>query len=85
MRSLRSRRKRGRGYRIKNRSLAEQTYLNHLQACETNIYLANIKAYELSAASIHAQDYVYTDFVHADTVLKLWVGGHRTHLGWLDR
>jgi hypothetical protein len=68
---------------IKNRSLAEQAYLNNLQACETNIYLANIKAYELSAASIHAQDSISIPTLYTPTLCSN-SGSEATDLTWDD-
>lgn len=66
---------------IKNRLLAEQAYLNNLQACETNIYLANIKAYELSAASIHAQDSISKPNLYTPTLCSN-SGSEATDLTW---
>lgn len=66
---------------IKNRSLAEKAYLNNLQACETNIYLANIKAYELSTASAYAQDYMSTPTSYTPTLYSN-SGSEATDLTW---
>ncbi|KAF3044914.1 hypothetical protein E8E11_004789 [Didymella keratinophila] len=66
---------------IKNRSLAEQAYLNNIQACETNIYLANIKAYELSATAIHAQDSMSTPTLYTPTLCSN-SGSEATDLTW---
>ncbi|KAF3043995.1 hypothetical protein E8E12_005250 [Didymella heteroderae] len=53
---------------IKNRALAEQAYLINLQACETNLYLANMKAYELSTTTVHAQESTSTLTVYTPTL-----------------
>lgn len=53
---------------IKNRQLAERACLNNLQACETNMYLANMKAYQLGNASFQALGFLSTPTSYTPTL-----------------
>ncbi|KAJ4379612.1 hypothetical protein N0V86_004793 [Didymella sp. IMI 355093] len=66
---------------LKYRQLAERAYLNNLQACETNIYLANIKAYELNNATIQAQGCMSTPTSYTPTLCSS-SGSEATDLTW---
>ncbi|KAF2631219.1 hypothetical protein BU25DRAFT_226215 [Macroventuria anomochaeta] len=61
---------------IRNRERNEWVFLNNLQACETNIFLANMKAYHLANASIHASESTYTP------TLCSYSGSETTELTW---
>jgi hypothetical protein len=66
---------------LKNRQLAERAYLNNLQACETNIYLANIKAFSLNNATIQAQGCMSTPTSYTPTLCSN-SGSEATDLTW---
>lgn len=66
---------------IKNRQLAEQAFLNNLQACETNIYLANLKAYTLSNASWQTSGSTSASTLYAPTLCSN-SGSEATDLTW---
>lgn len=66
---------------IKNRERAEQAFLNNLQACETNIYLANMKAYQLSNASFQASGSTSTPNLYTPTLCS-YPGSETTDLTW---
>lgn len=66
---------------IKNRERAEQAFLTNLQACETNIYLANMKAYQLSSASFQASGSTSTPTLYTPTLCS-YSGSETTDLAW---
>mgnify|MGYP004506771301 CR=1 FL=1 len=71
---------------IKNRERDEQAFLNNLQACETNIFLANMKAYRLADASFHALESTSTPILYTPTLCS-HSGSETTDLiwgGWTD-
>ncbi|KAJ4989112.1 hypothetical protein SVAN01_05374 [Stagonosporopsis vannaccii] len=53
---------------IRNREMEEQACLNNLQACETNIILANIKAHHLANASYQTSDITFTPTLFTTTL-----------------
>lgn len=66
---------------IKNRERDEQAFLNNLQACETNIFVANMEAYRLTNASFQAVESTSTPTLYAPTLCSNF-GSETTDLTW---
>lgn len=66
---------------IRNRERDEQAYLNNLQACETNIILANMKAQHLANASFHTSQSTLTPTLYTPTLYS-YSGSEATDLSW---
>lgn len=66
---------------IKNRERDEDAFLNNLQACKANIFLANIKAYYTTAGSFHAPGLDYTSSLHTPTLCS-YAESETTDLTW---
>lgn len=66
---------------IRNREMEEQACLNNLQACETNIILANMKAYHLINVSSHTSDNTLTPILDTPTLCS-YSGSEATDLAW---
>lgn len=66
---------------MKNRARDEQALLNNLQACETNIYLANLKAYHLANASFQSVEIASTPTLYGSTLCS-YPGSEITDVTW---
>lgn len=66
---------------IKNRLRDERALLNNLQACETNIFLTNAKAYHLSNASFHVANPAPTPTLYGSTLCS-YSGSEITDVSW---
>ncbi|KAF1362654.1 hypothetical protein EJ07DRAFT_174186 [Lizonia empirigonia] len=66
---------------IKNRERDEDAFLNNLQACKANIFLANMKAYHTATASFHAPGLDYTPSLHTPTLCS-YAESETTDLTW---
>lgn len=66
---------------IKNRERDEQAWLNNLQACETNIYLANIKTYNFTHAPLQVSESTSTPTLYTPTLCS-YSGSEATDLAW---
>lgn len=66
---------------VKNKKRDEQACLTNLQACETNIILANIKAFHLANASLQIPDPTATTSLYTPTLCSQ-SGSDVTDLTW---
>jgi hypothetical protein len=67
---------------IKHRERDEQAFLNNLQACETNIFLTNIKAYHGTDALFQAAEITPTPTLYASPQCSSYSGSDITDLTW---
>lgn len=66
---------------IRNRRRDERAWLNNLQACETNIFLANMKAYHLTHAFLQASMPVFSPTLCTPTLYS-YSGSETTDITW---
>jgi hypothetical protein len=67
---------------IKHRERDERAFLNNLQACETNIFLTNMKAYHEADAMFQAPECTFTPTLYASPLYSSYSGSDITDLTW---
>ena len=67
---------------IKHRERDEQAFLNNLQACETNIFLTNMKAYHGTDVLFQAAEITPTPSLYASPLCSSYSGSDITDLTW---